>query len=96
MDNQFFGQDHFTRTFDPNFINGFNKRPNNWEMGLSVQQEVAPRVAVTAGFYRRWFGNFYTLDNTLVAVVGLHAVQRADPPGSATAGWRRWSGGRHL
>ncbi|MEP7305514.1 MAG: carboxypeptidase regulatory-like domain-containing protein [Acidobacteriota bacterium] len=65
MDNQNFGKEFFTRTFDPAFINGFNKRPNNWEMGISVQQEVAPRVAVTAGYYRRWFGNFYTLDNTL-------------------------------
>jgi hypothetical protein len=67
MDNQNFGKEFFTRTFDPDFINGFGKRPNNWEMGVSLQQEVAPRVSVTAGFYRRWFGNFYTLDNTAVA-----------------------------
>jgi len=67
MDNQNFGKEFFTRTFDPNFINGFGKRPNNWEMGVSLQQEVAPRVSVTGGFYRRWFGNFYTLDNTAVA-----------------------------
>jgi hypothetical protein len=67
MDNQNFGKDFFTRTFDPNFINGFGKRPNNWELGLAVQHQVAPRVGVTAGYYRRWFGNFYTLDNTLTA-----------------------------
>src|SRR5438046_7896127 len=48
-------------------MHGFGVRPNNWEMGGSVQQEVAPRVGVTAGYYRRWFGNFYTLDNTLTA-----------------------------
>jgi hypothetical protein len=64
MDNQNFGKEFFTRTFDPNFINGFGKRPYNWELGVSVQQEVAPRVGVTVGYYRRWFGNFYTLDNT--------------------------------
>jgi hypothetical protein len=67
MDNQNFGKEFFTRTFDPNFINGYGKRPNNWELGVSVQQEVAPRVGVTAGYYRRWFGNFYTLHNTLTA-----------------------------
>jgi len=66
MVNQNFGKEFFTRTFDPNFINGFGVRPYNWEMGVSVQQEVAPRIGVTAGYYRRWFGNFYTLDNTLV------------------------------
>jgi hypothetical protein len=67
MDNQNFGKDFFTRTFDPNFINGFNKRPNEWELGASVQHELMPRIGVTAGYYRRWFGNFYTLDNTLTA-----------------------------
>jgi hypothetical protein len=67
MDNQNFGKEFFTRTFDPNFINGFGVRPNNWEMGVSVQQQVAPRVGVTVGYFRRWFGNFYTLDNTLTA-----------------------------
>ena len=65
MDNQNFGKEFFTRTFDPAFINGYGKRPYNWEMGVSVQQEVVPRVGVTVGYYRRWFGNFYTLDNTL-------------------------------
>jgi hypothetical protein len=64
MDNQNFGKEFFTRTFDSNFINGFGKRPYNWEFGVAVQQEVAPRIGVTVGYYRRWFGNFYTLDNT--------------------------------
>jgi hypothetical protein len=32
-----------------------------------VQQQVTPRVGVTLGYFRRWFGNFYTLDNTLTA-----------------------------
>jgi hypothetical protein len=63
MDNQNFGKEFFTRTFDPAFIDGFGVRPYNWEMGISVQQQVTPRVGVTAGYYRRWFGNAYTLDN---------------------------------
>ncbi len=67
MDNQNFGKEFFTRTFDPAFIDGYGVRPYNWEMGVSVQQEVAPRIGITAGYYRRWFGNFYTLDNTLTA-----------------------------
>jgi hypothetical protein len=67
MDNQNFGKDFFTRTSDMNFIHGYGVRPYNWEMALSVQQEVAPRIAITAGLYRRWFGNFYTLDNTLTS-----------------------------
>jgi hypothetical protein len=67
MDNQNFGKEFFTRTFDPAFIDGYGVRPYNWEMGVSLQQEVAPRIGITVGYYRRWFGNFYTLDNTLTA-----------------------------
>jgi hypothetical protein len=62
-DNQAFGQQAFTRFYDPNFINGWDKRGNNWELGVSVQQELMARVGLTVGYFRRWFGNFYTVDN---------------------------------
>jgi hypothetical protein len=65
MQNQNFGKEVFTKVFDPDVINGWGKRTYNWEMGLSVQQEVLPRVGVTFGYFRRWFGNFYTADNRL-------------------------------
>ena len=32
-------------------------------MAVSVQQEIAPRVAVTVGYFRRSFGNWYTTQN---------------------------------
>jgi hypothetical protein len=63
MDNQNFGQEAFTKTFDPELIHGWGKRTYNWEMGVSVQQELLPRVGLTVGYVRRWFGNFYTADN---------------------------------
>ena len=65
MDNQNFGKEVFTKSFDPEFINGWGKRTYNWEMGVSVQQELMPRVGVTVGYFRRSFGNFYTADNRL-------------------------------
>ena len=65
MDNQNFGKEVFTKTFDPDLINGWGKRTYNWEMGLSVQHEVLPRLGVTVGYFRRWFGNFYTANNRL-------------------------------
>jgi hypothetical protein len=65
MDNQNFGKEIFTKSFDPELIHGWGKRTYNWEMGLSVQQEVLPRVGLTVGYFRRWFGNFYTANNRL-------------------------------
>jgi hypothetical protein len=65
MDNQNFGKDVFTKSFDPDLIHGWGKRTYNWEMGISLQQELIPRVGVTVGYFRRWFGNFYTANNRL-------------------------------
>jgi hypothetical protein len=65
MDQQNFGKETFTKVFDPDLINGWGKRTYNWEMGISLQQELLPRVGITVGYFRRWFGNFYTADNQL-------------------------------
>jgi hypothetical protein len=65
MDNQNFGKDVFTKSFDPDLIHGWGKRTYNWEMGVSVQQELLPRVGLTVGYFRRWYGNFYTANNRL-------------------------------
>jgi hypothetical protein len=63
MDNQNLGRQVFTRSFDPNYVGGWGARPYNWGIGLSVQQEVLPRLSVTAGFHRNWWGNWYVVDN---------------------------------
>jgi hypothetical protein len=63
MDRQTLGQPVFTRSFDPDFVGGWGTRPHNWGLGLTVQQEVAPRVSVTASFFRNWWGNWYVVDN---------------------------------
>ena len=67
MDNQNFGRDVFTKSFDPELIQGWGKRTYNWEMGISVQQEILPRVGITVGYFRRWYGNFYTANNRLTS-----------------------------
>ncbi len=52
-----------TAGIDPAILNGWNIRPNDWQIGVSVQQQVAPRVSVEAGYFRRWLGNYTTTDN---------------------------------
>jgi len=63
MDNQNLGRPVFSRSFDPNYVSGWGTRPYNWGLGLAVQQEVAPRVSVTVGYFRNWWGNWYVVDN---------------------------------
>ena len=56
-----------TAAIDPALINGVGIRPNDWQIGASVQQQLAPRVSVEFGYFWRWLGNFTATDNTLVA-----------------------------
>ena len=65
MDNQNIGKDVFTKSFDPDLVHGWGRRTYNWEMGISLQQELLPRVGITVGYFRRWYGNFYTANNRL-------------------------------
>jgi hypothetical protein len=63
MDNKNLGREVFDRTYDPDFIQGWGVRPYNWGLGVSVQQELVPRVSVNVGYFRNWWGNWYTVDN---------------------------------
>ena len=53
-------------TIDPEVLEGWGVRESDWQLGVSVQQEVLPRVGVEAGYHRRWFQNFLVTDNLLV------------------------------
>jgi hypothetical protein len=63
--NQSYGKG-FVQNFDPNVLQGWGVRPYEWDLGLSVQQELVPRVSLTVAYNRRWFGNFLVDDNVLI------------------------------
>ena len=51
---------------DPAILEGWGVRESDWQFGMSLQQEVLPRVSVEVGYNRRWFQNFLVTDNQLV------------------------------
>jgi hypothetical protein len=63
MANQNLGKTAFSRTIDPAWSTGWGNRPYNWEFGASVQREIVTGISATAGYYRRWFDNWYVIDN---------------------------------
>jgi hypothetical protein len=64
--NRAFGTPRITRRYDPETLSGWFVRPYQWEMTASVNHELRPGVAATAGYFRRWFGNFTITDNLAV------------------------------
>jgi hypothetical protein len=66
LSNPSFGTPVITTTYDPSIVTGWGVRPNNWEFQTSVQQQVAPRVSVYAGYARRTFGNMWATNNLAV------------------------------
>ena len=52
-----FGKNVSTTSTDPNVLNGWGKRGFNWEYTVSAQHQLADRLSVNGGYYRRTFGN---------------------------------------
>jgi hypothetical protein len=63
--NSAFGTNVFTSDLDPALRNGWGVRSGDWGFGVSVQQEILPRVSVEVGYNRRWLNNFTWDDNIL-------------------------------
>ncbi len=67
MANRLFGTTDVQTNYDPAITSGWGVRPYNWELATSIQQELIPRLALTAAYHRRWFGNFSVTDNLAVS-----------------------------
>ena len=54
--------------YDPQIMKGWGVRPADWQIGVTVQHEVLPRISVEVGYSRRWLQNFTVTDNLARAV----------------------------
>jgi hypothetical protein len=63
ISNLAFGTDQFNTTQDPALLSGWGVRSSDWQVGVSVQQELLPRVSMEFGYYRRWLQNYTVTDN---------------------------------
>jgi hypothetical protein len=65
--NPFFGTNFLATTPAADVAKGWFHRGYNWEYSASVQHELLPRVAVSAAYFRRSYGNFTHTDALTVA-----------------------------
>jgi hypothetical protein len=59
---------------NPATLSGWGVRPYDWQFGVSVQQEIAPRTSLEVSYNRRWFGNFFVFDNINLAASDFQLV----------------------
>jgi hypothetical protein len=48
---------------NPETLSGWGVRENDWQWGLTLQQELFPRVSIEVGYARRWWKGFTVTDN---------------------------------
>jgi hypothetical protein len=49
-------------------LGGYNLQDFDWQAAVQVQHELRPNVALNAGYFRTWYGNFLVTDNQATAV----------------------------
>jgi hypothetical protein len=65
--NSNFGQNVYSLSYDEQILKGWGVRPSDWQIGVTLQQEILPRVSVEVGYTRRWLQNFTVTDNRAVS-----------------------------
>jgi len=79
---QNFGKNVYTLSYDPNILQGWYNRPSDWIISASVQRELLPRVSIDVAYTRRWLQHFTITDNRAVSVADFtpfSIVAPADP-----------------
>jgi hypothetical protein len=61
------GQPIAATVFDPGFIDGWGKRPYNWQASALLQHELRAGMALNVGYFTTWYGNFSVTANTATA-----------------------------
>ena len=64
IDNLNFGRNNPNAyRYDPDLLNGWNKRNNTWQSQVVLQHELLPNVGMSFGYFRTWYGNFRVTAN---------------------------------
>ena len=63
--NNTFGTEVFSTTYDPDMFKGWFTRPMDWEVGASVQREISSGMSLEVGYHRRWIDKWTLIENTL-------------------------------
>ncbi len=63
LSNVSFGKPVLTNTYDASVLSGWDARPSDWNLALSIQQQIGTRSSVDVTYTRRSFRGFTVVDN---------------------------------
>ena len=63
MSNTNFGKNILTNNFDASILEGWGVRPSDWNLGVSLQQQIGPRASVDVAYIRRAYRGYSVADN---------------------------------
>jgi len=68
-----------TTRVNPAVLEGWGVRNNDWQLGIGVEHELLPRVAVEVTYNRRWWSNFFTAHNAALTPADFDEVTLTAP-----------------
>lgn len=69
-------------TVNPAVLEGWGVRNRDWQLGGSVQQQIAPQVSVEVAYNRRIWTNFFVTHNTALTAADFDTVTLTAPQNS--------------
>ena len=74
------GNPIYSLGYDEKILKGWGTRPSDWQIGVTLQHEVLPRVSLEVGYTRRWLQNFTVTDNLAVECLATSTRSASSPP----------------
>ena len=68
-----------TTAVNPDVLTGWGVRNSDWQFGVSLQQEIAPQVALEVSYNRRSWNNFFTTHNRALTAADYDTVTLTAP-----------------
>jgi len=79
LSNTDFGKNILTNNFDPAALNGWGVRPSDWNLTVSVQQQIRSRSSLDVTYTRRWYNGFFVADNLSLQPADLTSFNLVAP-----------------
>jgi hypothetical protein len=81
MANVNFGTTTINTTYDPNFLQGWGKRPYDWEIQGGIHHELLSGMSLSATYVRHWWGNLLAVKNRALSTPSDYSSYCITAPG---------------